>query len=124
VATRFFFVSGIPILPLDSWAVVERKELVSFGFLAETVTGLTLTSEGSAKGIRVPFSFKSVLLTYVRALLWIVHGIATAGLVILALGDLIDWCGFLRDLGSGLTHRRRFPPWLSTGLLLPLLGPL
>jgi hypothetical protein len=65
VATRFFFISGIPILSLDSWVVRERKVLVSFGFLAETVTGLTLMSEGSAKGIRVPFNFQSVLLTYV-----------------------------------------------------------
>jgi hypothetical protein len=92
VATRFFYVSGIPILPLDSWAVVERKELVSFGFLSEVVTGHNL-SEGSARGVRVPFNFKSVLLTYVRAILWVVHGVATAGLVILALGYLIDWFG-------------------------------
>jgi hypothetical protein len=93
VATRFFFVSGIPILPLDSWAVVERKELISFGFLAETVTGLSLTSEGSDKGVQVPFNFKSVLLTYVRAILWVVHGVATAVLIILALVFLTAWLG-------------------------------
>ncbi|MCE9563082.1 MAG: hypothetical protein K8U57_13650 [Planctomycetes bacterium] len=89
VATRFVCL-GIPILPLDSWAVVERKELVSAGFLIQTVTGLPTTSDGSVNGVRVPFSWKSVLMTYIRTLLWPIHGIASALLVIFGLGFFLD----------------------------------
>jgi len=88
VATRFFCI-GIPVIPLDSWAVVERKELVSVGFLVQTVTGLSAGSEGAVNGIRVPFNLRSVLLTYARIALWVLHGPAAALTVILGLFGLI-----------------------------------
>lgn len=107
VATRFFYI-GIPVLPLDSWAVVERKELVSVGFLVQTVTGLP-TTEGSKSGVRVPFSFKSVLVTYIRTLLWPIHGVATAILVMLVLVGLI-MCFDSRSMESMNTW-----PWAVIG---------
>jgi hypothetical protein len=88
VATRFFCI-GIPVVPLDSWAVVDRKELVTPGFLVQAVTGLPTAPEGAVNGIRIPFNLRSVLLTYARIALWMLHGPAAALTVILGLFGLL-----------------------------------
>lgn len=85
VATRFFYVSGIPLVPLDSWAVVEPKQVTSVRTLVETVGGMATRSESEMRGVRVPFSFKSLAITYIRAILWPIHGVTTALLLLFGL---------------------------------------
>lgn len=114
VATRFFYLSGIPLVPLDSWAVLERSEVTSVGFLTHMVTGIDVGPETKAEGTRVPLNLMSILMTYVRAVLWVVHGVATALLLMLAIGCLLsgwpqntNWAGIVTwlvapSIGGGL----------------------
>lgn len=83
VATRFFFVSGLPVIPLDSWAVVEDNEVVSPEFLFEVVSTLPSAKAEAVRMVRIPFSWKSVAVTYLRAVMWPIHGGALALLIIL-----------------------------------------
>jgi hypothetical protein len=117
VATRFFYLSGIPLLPLDSWAVLERPkgtEVTSVRFLTQVVTGINVGSEERVEGARVPLNLMSILMTYVRAVLWILHGPATALLLMLGIGCLLtgmpqntNWAGIVTwlvapSVGGGL----------------------
>lgn len=79
VVTRFGFCAGIPLIPLDSWAVPEVKPGSAFAIANTAVTqsmfGVQFhtLNDGSQHCVRVPFSWKSFLLTYVRSILYVLH---------------------------------------------------
>lgn len=86
-----FFIVVVPLIPLRSDAVVNSKLLVSPAFVAELAAGVSFGSGESRTAVRVPLSLKSILITYVRAVLWVVHGVGTAGwLIFCVLGALLE----------------------------------
>lgn len=57
VATRFFHVQYIPLLPLNSYIIINHTE-----------------ADGQFEGVPIPLSWKSVLATYLRTILLIGSG--------------------------------------------------